>query len=184
MGANTPLDRGTVHAFTGPRAECTQVMMNHRSGNTGRCREGREHEIHIPAQGGGAVVIKDPVKITEGDVVIVGSGSHPRSWWIDRYVVTKVARMWITTLPEDQVGKANTQWCERRFRMDDQTDGSRIGAPARFYTLAQWAHAEREAEGDDFLISQGIRLDSGSPWFKRRGDLADIVRRALPPETS
>lgn len=117
--------------------------------------------------------------VKANDVVIVASGNHPRNRQAQRYVVTKVARVWITVRPEGDEDR--NHWLDKRFRLDDHTDGSGIGAPDRFYTLGEWAAREREDAADVFLRDQGIQVGYDSPWRARKAELADIIRRAVKP---
>ena len=91
-----------------------------------------------------------------------------------RGTVVKVSRIWIEIQPDG----TTHEWVRRRFRLDDQTDGSRIGAFDHFYTLDQWAEREREAEAATFLREQGIEVGFGSPWRSRTAALADLSRAA------
>lgn len=87
--------------------------------------------------------------------------------------VVKVARVWITIKYE---GKYSS---ERRFRLDDQTDGSDIGSPSRFYTMEQWEEKKLRDEASVFLVSQGITIEYGSQWRGREIELAALVRARL-----
>lgn len=88
--------------------------------------------------------------------------------------VVKVGRVWIEIQPEG--------WADGRtirFRLDTQTDGSKIGAPPHFYTLGQWAERQQREEAFKLLREQGISVDAGSPWRGREAELADLVRKVV-----
>lgn len=100
----------------------------------------------------------DKVKIVEG---------YGRSNVQDGEVI-KVARVWVTI-------KVGT-WNERKFRLDDQTDGSNYGMTPRFYTLDQWAEREARRSAQLFLREQGIDVRMGGAWFGREVDLAAMLK--------
>lgn len=105
------------------------------------------------------------IDVKVGDIVIIGGREYePRE-----ATVTKVGRAWIT------VGEG---WQEKRFRLDDQTDGSEIGYPVQFYTPSQWAEKQRADEASTFLREQGIEFGWTSPWRGREVELADLIRSA------
>jgi hypothetical protein len=105
--------------------------------------------------------------IKVGDVVRVRTSSR---WSADyEATVTKVARVWITVRREG--------WTrEFRFRLDDQTDGTKIGSPDRFQTQAQYAWFLRQSQAVSWLREQRIDAFIG-PWANRRLELANILRR-------
>lgn len=109
--------------------------------------------------------------VTLGDTVIV----KIRNDRLDRrYVVINVARVWITVRPEGETREGR----DRRFRLDDQTDGNR-DFPTRFYTLAQWEAIELEGRAVTFLHEQGINIRHGGPWHRRAVELADVIATHL-----
>lgn len=114
------------------------------------------------------------IKVEIGQPVIIVGGyrSEGRGG-----TVAEVARVWIKIQPDGTTG----EWARQRFRLDDQTDGSRVGLPARFYTLDQWAEREREDEAATFLREQGIEVGFGSSWRGRKAELADLIRAHLEP---
>jgi hypothetical protein len=131
-----------------------------------------------------AEVTRSGETVRVGDTVIVRSGNRSRNRRDERYTVTKVARVWITVQREG--GEGSGSWMpERRFRLDDQTDGSGYGAPDQFYTVEQWAKSERENAALAFLREQGIMVESGSPWRTRAAELATLISRGEfePPPT-
>lgn len=110
-------------------------------------------------------------KVEIGDTVIV----KIRNDRLDRrYVVTNVARVWITVRPEGEMRAGR----DRRFRLDNQTDGC-PDAMARFYTLDQWADVQRKNEAWAFLRDQGVDVRRDGPWWGREIDLADLIRKAI-----
>jgi hypothetical protein len=107
------------------------------------------------------------IDVKEGDTVMIVA----RQQATYRATVTKVGRVWVT------VGEG---WQVQRFRRDDQTDGSKIGCPQRFYTLDQWAERQERDAALAFLHEQGIDIRHGSPWRGREVDLAAAIRVAEP----
>lgn len=107
-----------------------------------------------------------PVKVAVGDKVIVSrQQQEPRE-----AEVVKVGRAWVTLA----VTYRSFQQLQR-FRLDTQTDGSKIGIPPRFFTLDQWAAAQAASRASRFLRGQGIQVDSRSPWHGREVELADLI---------
>lgn len=107
--------------------------------------------------------------VAVGDTVIVTGHRRPER----RVVVTKVGRTWIT------IGEGVH---EQRFRIDDQTDGSKYGSPPRFYTLQQWAEKQERDEVTTYLCEQGIDLRFDSPWRGREAELAALLRTPVGKE--
>lgn len=98
--------------------------------------------------------------IKVGDEVLV-QHNHGGKWEDVHAVVTKVARVWIDVDPV-------SGWLphySRRFRRDDQSDGSNGNYRARLYTPEQWAEKQREAAADAFLREAGIET---SRWGAQR----------------
>ena len=112
------------------------------------------------------VKLGQPVKIVTGYKTAAVSGT-----------VTKIGRVWIEVTP-DGWGRA------LRFRLDDQTDGSRVGVSPHFYTLEQWAEKQRRDEAGKFLREQGISVDFGSPWRGRETELAALIRPPATPSST
>lgn len=109
--------------------------------------------------------MSEMIDVNVGDTVIVTEYRQEPC----EATVTKVARVWIT---------AGEGWREKKFRRDDQTDGSDTGVPAHFYTLTQWAEKQQQVEVATFLREQGIDLRHDSPWRGREAELAGIIRAA------
>jgi hypothetical protein len=108
------------------------------------------------------------VKVNVGDTVIIHNGYRNTVQRTYEATVTKVARIWIT------VGEG---YSARRFRLDDQTDGTGEGWAKRFYTLEQWAEREKLNAAHAYLHKQGISLRSDSPWRGKETELADVLKR-------
>lgn len=103
------------------------------------------------------------IDVKVGDTVIVTEHRRdPRE-----AVVSKVGRVWVT------VGEG---WQERKFRLDDQSDGSNIGYGTHFYTPDQWAEKQRSDEASTYLREQGIEIGWTSPWRGREIELANVIR--------
>lgn len=107
--------------------------------------------------------------IKVGDLLKVVDGYGPRLN-VREVVVTKVARVWITT------GSGRG---EQKFRLVTQMSGTGESFDSRFYTLEQWAERKRKINALAFLADQGIEIRWESPWHARRAELADIIRAAL-----
>lgn len=108
-------------------------------------------------------------KVSVADKVWVRSGYGRSKTWV-RAEVTKVARVWITTVAVD--GYPN----EQRFRLDDQSDGSGYTQGGHFYTIEQYEWLTREQDAIDYLNSLGI-----CDTFRLKVDkivLADVLRAA------
>jgi hypothetical protein len=113
-------------------------------------------------------------QVRKDDTVIV-TGSTGRKVDTKRHTVVRVGPVWITTVRIEDVGKP---WAtEYRFRRDTQRDPRDVGYGSQFYTLAQWAEQERKAAVCEFLHSQGIVVESGSPWSTRLEELAGLISR-------
>lgn len=112
-------------------------------------------------------------EIAVGQPVIIYEGNHSRYMTDRRGTVTAVARVWITVQPDGH----SSPYYARRFRLDTQTDGGDV-APARFYTLEQWAEWERHIAARDYLREQGISISHAGVWHRREAELADIIRAA------
>lgn len=111
------------------------------------------------------------IKVELGQPVMVATGYKASA---QPGEIVKIGRVWIEIKTE-----AGKGWHQNgRFRLDDQTDGSKIGVSAHFYTLEQWAEKERRGAALEFLKSQGITLEYGSPWRGREAELAALVRPA------
>ena len=106
-----------------------------------------------------------PDLLRVGETVIIHAPGQTES----EAVITKIGRVWIT------VGKG---FRERRFRRDDQTDGSNYGHRSRFYTRAQWAEHQQQVAAYAFLRNQGIEIRYDSPWHGRETELAAIIKEA------
>lgn len=111
------------------------------------------------------------VTVTVGQPVIM-TGNRPGG---EPGTVVKVGRVWIGIRPNGVLGDWTYQ-----FRLDDQTDGRKIGARPRFYTLDQWAEKLRHDEARTFLREQGITIEySSARWGGRHVELADVIRAHL-----
>lgn len=116
--------------------------------------------------------------LVPGDTVYVMRSSNdmrgrsPSERAIEAHVV-KVARVWITV---ETVGR----WpIRRRFRLDDQHDGSEYpGSSERFLSPDQLAWEVAEHEAVRYLREQGIELSFSSPWNRRRAQLAAVIKAA------
>ena len=106
------------------------------------------------------VKIGDKVKMTDG----------PRGAPVGDGQVVKIGRAWVTVGSEYGV--------ERRFRLDDQTDGSRYSTRCRFYTLDQWAKREARNAALKLLREQDIWVGLDSVWHGREIELANLIKGA------
>ncbi len=103
-------------------------------------------------------------KLKPGDPVIVIKRIGGRSGSIEYpATVIKAARVWVTVKLDHR-----PRWdAEKRFRLDDQTDGSQHGNGfSRFVTLEQHAYDDRMATARRVLADAGIRYDHDSPFRK------------------
>lgn len=116
------------------------------------------------------------VTVAVGDTVIVPGGQRGNR--TRRYVVTNVARVWITVRPEELTDPRDRGFADKRFRLDDQTDGDK-DFPVRFHTVAQWEAIQLEGRAVTFLREQGIDIRNGSPWHRRSVELADVIAAHL-----
>lgn len=113
--------------------------------------------------------------IKVGDEVII-QHNHGGKWEDVYATVTKIARVWIDVDPV-------SGWLphySRRFRRDDQSDGSNSNYRARLYTREQWAWKEREAAAGAFLKEAGIELGGwgrGGRYADDKVTLANIIRK-------
>jgi hypothetical protein len=114
-----------------------------------------------------------PVELHQPVMVFSGYG---RSRYARPGTVAKIGRTWVTVEVE---GRSPP----RRFRLDDQTDGSGYSSGESFMTLDQHAAHQRQSEALAFLREQGVTLDFESPWRTRTVELADIIRAAITPTT-
>lgn len=107
------------------------------------------------------------VSVKVGDTIMVSMG-YGRKKTMEA-TVTKVGRVWIETNHLD------------KFRLDTQTNGSNYGDAPRFWTMEQWAERFKRNEACKFLREQGINVArfSGSPWWGREVELAEIIRKAI-----
>lgn len=109
------------------------------------------------------------VKVEIGQTVIVWDGHGRAKADPIRGTVVKIGRVWI------DVHREGVSW-GWRFRLDTQTDGSRIGSPARFYTLDQWAAHQLEDAAVTWLREQGITIEWHSKvWARRHVELAKLI---------
>lgn len=106
-----------------------------------------------------------------GERVVVSENGRRRSDWPG--IVVWTGRVWMQVVRAEDHGDLRA--LRRKFRFDTQTDGSTIGAPSRFYTLAQYAEKQRRDEALTFLKGQGVRLDYDSPWRRKEALLAEII---------
>lgn len=90
--------------------------------------------------------------------------------------VIKVGRVWIDVQIDDRPHQVE------RYRADTQNVGGQWAQSNRFYTLDQWADVEREEAANEFLRKQGIVPNFESPWYRRRVELADIIKAAISVE--
>ena len=90
--------------------------------------------------------------------------------------IVKVARVWVDV---ESTGKEfPSHW---RIRKDTRDEGDRNYSQrnARLYTLEQWAEYQREKEAELLLAEQGIEIRYSSPWYRRKIELADLIRKAI-----
>jgi hypothetical protein len=93
-----------------------------------------------------------------------------------RMRVIKVARVWVSVVPEEKA-KAGS-WTEQdieKFRKDNQTDGGQTGTPKIYFTEAQYAWHKREALAYEFLREAGISAYQGR-YSRDRVTLANLIR--------
>lgn len=113
------------------------------------------------------------VDIKVGDEVIVETGWRPNR---DRHpcVVKSKGRVWCVLESTDHGDRRPRSW---KLRMDTLDDGTQNPYRPHFLTTAQFEHREAVCRADDFLESQGIRVDRG-PWkdAESRVELADLLR--------
>jgi hypothetical protein len=110
-----------------------------------------------------------------GDTIIAQGRGDRRT---RRYVVTKIARVWITVRPEWITDPRDRGFSDKRFRLDDQTDGNRE-FPVRFYTLDQWEAIQLRGRAIEFLREQGIEVRPHGSWWDRETELADVIAAHL-----
>lgn len=145
----------------------------------------------VPARAGGAVTADDKLPLFMAPVVryerpefrpaglfpemavVVSQHGGQGSWdRIPGKVISK-GRVWVTV---EEVGRTAPGQPRRwKFRLDDQTDGTKSNYKARFRTLAQQEHAATFRAALDFLHQQGLRIEGGGPWGGREIELARIV---------
>lgn len=106
------------------------------------------------------------VKVESGQQVIVMDGHGRAKAQVYRGTVAKIGRIWI------DVHREGSDW-GWRFRLDTQTDGSKFGVSARFYTLEQWAEKQCRDSAMAWLHGQGITVGYTSPW---RGEEVKLAR--------
>jgi hypothetical protein len=75
----------------------------------------------------------------------------------EKAVVSKVSRVWITAATIAMYPR------ELRFRLDDQTDGSKIGVPPHFRTTAQRERAVRLADALEVLKEHDLARRFSKP---------------------
>lgn len=111
-----------------------------------------------------------------GSEILVVESSYDRRWVENprpkRAVVTSKARVWIEAQPVDGEGRYRRS---RRFRMDNQTDGSESHYATRFYTPDQWRYHQALGQATSYLKDQGIDIRWDSPWKGRAIELARVV---------
>lgn len=111
------------------------------------------------------------IKVEPGQQVIVADRSRHSATW--RGVVVWVGRVWMQVVREEDQGRPGA--LRHKFRLDNQSDGSKYGDRARFYTLGQHVEKQKLDEATSFLKDQGIRLDYDSPWRGREVQLALVL---------
>jgi hypothetical protein len=108
------------------------------------------------------------IKIEAGQEVMVSDVGRSTANW--RGIVVWVGRVWMQVVHEED--RALPGAFRRKFRLDDQTDGSVYSSRARFYTLEQYEEKRKLDDATSFLKGQGIRLDYDSPWRGKETELA------------
>lgn len=121
--------------------------------------------------------LKIAAAVKVGDELIVTDG-YARGRTISRGTVTKAGPAWLN------IESGNRSWRLRRDTRTNTNDASKTYAYSpRWMTIEEHEETQRITDAYRVLGEQGIRIDSGSPWYGREIELTARLTSPVPRGT-